>query len=191
MLLYSLLDIKNKKPMTEQEIPKTLQRPDLGVETIAQADAIQVSKEQFPWISDDVTEVPTVHVLLEDGDTSFRYGSLVGGNHAIEKLADDVPPQQSKNAEQGMFKALASLLNGRSAPSVDRMTQYVSGDMPVYKTAKKGADVARLYFAITSDENGQPVVFKLGVAQHKKQDSLLAILKNKPGDKRKKDGGKR
>lgn len=177
--------------MTEQEIPKTLQRPDLGVETITQADAITVTKEQFPWISENATEVPTVSVLLEDGETSFRYGSLVGGSHALEKLADDVPPQQSKNAEQGMFKALSALLNGQQAPSVDRMTQYVAGDMPVYKTAKKGADVARLYFAITTDEEGQPVVFKLGVAQHKKQDSLLALLKNKPGEKRKKDGGKR
>ncbi len=177
--------------MTEQETLKILQRPDLGVEAIAQAEPITVSREHFPWLSSEQMDVPTVHVKLEDGTTQFRYGSLVGCNPGTEKLAAEVPPQQSKNAEQGMFKALAALLNGQHATSVDSMSQYVAGDIPVFKTAKKGADVSRLYFAVTSDTDGQPLVFKLGVAKHKKQDSLLAILKGTPGEKRKKDGGKR
>jgi hypothetical protein len=163
-----------------------LQRPDLGIETVSHADPILVSDEQFPWLNSSVMEVPTVSVKLSGLDTTFRYGSIVDGNGSVEKIARDVPSQASSNAEMGMFKGLEMVLKRQMAPNLEFVVGLDTG-LPVYKTTKRGPDAARLYVAMLKDDSGEPVVLKLAIAQHKKQEQLYSLLRS-GSTRRKKDG---
>jgi hypothetical protein len=60
-------------------------------------------------------------------------------------------------------------------------------EVPVFKVAKKGPDAPRLYFSwLKTDED--PIVLKLAVVQHKKQDELRSLMQ-RGAKRRKHDGG--
>lgn len=166
------------------EIQVEPQRPDINVETIKQAVPAKISQNQLPWITSSELEIPLVRVLTTDG-VAFRYGSAVKGNGSIERLADKVEVPKSVSAEQVMFKSLPMLFEGRMAPNIDRDTN-TDAAWPIFKVSKKGADAPRLFFTWFSDEQG-PVVVKLAIAQHKKQQELIGILRN-TSNRRKRDG---
>ncbi len=170
---------------------QSLQRPDLGVESVNPTDQnVQLSKEEFPWLAEDQVELHTVKVRLEDG-TEFRYASAVSAHDGIADLAADVPHDRSLSAERGMFKGVAAILQGQTPSSIDTVVRKAVDITPqLYKTAKRGNDVARLFFTVMEDEAG-PFVVKLGVASHKKQHKLMAIMNGKPGKGRQIDGKRR
>lgn len=163
------------------------QRPDLGIEAVSPAAPVAVTDEQYPWLSEARIDVPTVEIRLANSGSTLRYGSAVGGNNALARIADDVPSQHSASAERSMFKGLSMLLQGQRTSTVEYVP-YTGSVVPVYKTTNKGADAPRLFFSISTDDSGNPVVIKLGIATHKKQQQLLGVLKGDSGKRRKKDG---
>jgi len=169
------------------ETPEQSQRPDIGVESVSPAEPVTVSAEQYPWLSEDKVEVPTVEVRLEEAGVTFRYGSLVGGNNNIERIADDVPPQLSSAAERCMFKGLSMVLQSQRTSTVE-CVPYTDSPATVYKTTNKGNDAPRLFFSVTTDETGRSVVLKLAVATHKKQQQLLGVIGGGGRRRQKKDG---
>ncbi len=171
------------------EAPR-LQRPDLGIETVTPSGDLTVTNGEFPWLTDESLEIPTVSVKLQGVEQAFRYGSLIGGNSSVAKLAAEVPDEQSHSAEAGLFKALPALLGNMPAPNIESAVSYVDSVWPVLKVAKRGRDAARLYFSIITKEGQDPVVLRLGIAQHKKQQALQGTLSQTKGNKRRKhDGG--
>lgn len=174
-------------PQTQTEVIAAPQRPDLGIELVTPAEPLSVSRKMFPWISEQELEISTVGVKLEGVEQPFRYGSLVGASNGVEKIARDVPPQNSDNAEQGMFKALNMMLRGETVPTVEIVPDLAEG-VTVFKTTKHGRDVARLFFTLFKDENGEPVVLRLGIAPHKKQEAMVNVMRQNKNNRQKKDG---
>lgn len=159
------------------------QRSDLGIETVEQADSVMITQESFPWLTESM-EVPAVRVTLETGH-SFLYASAIKGNKTLEKLADAVPAEKSKQAEIGLFKAMPSLLENGSAPNIDAV-MFSDGLM---KVAKRGSDVARLVFARFETDKGETAIVKVGISSHKDQSRMNGIItKVKQGKRRKHDG---
>jgi hypothetical protein len=172
--------------MTETDTQPTLQRPDLGIESVKSAASWHVKGEDYPWITQAMVEVPTVLVRLQGLEVPFRYGSLVSANHSVEKIADDVPLKHSINGEQGMFKALPNLLTQQNTPTLESI-QIPNSKTTILKTTKQGPDVARFFFTVGKDENGLPVVLKIGIAPHKKQEELINVLRKVHNAGRKKN----
>lgn len=174
----------NEQSKTEQ-LP---QRPDLAIETIKPANAIMVTDDQLPWITDSELTIPTVGITTIEG-LQFRYGSVVKGNGSIEDIAGQVPPKDSASAEETMFKSLPHLFDMQLPPNIDRVGN-VSAAWPVFKVTKKGPDAPRLLFTWYADEAGTPVVLKLAITKHKKQSEMFAVLQKKSSH-RKHDGRSR
>ncbi len=176
--------------MTEQntQIETTPQRPDLNVEAIEPGKSILLTPEQLPWITKNEIVVPTVLVHTTEGLT-FRYGSTVGAHSSVERLAHQVQPPQSISAERTMFKSLPFLFKGKKPPHIDHVSD-INAAWPVSKVAKVGADAPRLFFTWFNDDKNQPVVLKLAIAGHKKQDELLGVLRH-TSVRRHKDGRSR
>jgi hypothetical protein len=150
-----------------------LQRPDLGIETVQPGPNFGASTEDYPWISADM-EVPTALITMEDG-TQFNYGSLVGGNGALVKLAEKVPDKMSESAEQGLFKSVSRLLVGEQHPNVDHVPDQLSRE-PMFKVGKSGRDAPRLFFTIVKEADKLPTVLRIGIVSHKKQGELASIV---------------
>ncbi len=159
------------------------QRPDLGIETVSPSGLIRIPESTLPWAHEDY-EVSTAFITLEDG-TTVEYGSAVSANNSLVNIAGKVPPEKSRQAEAGLFKALPSFLNNQNHPNIDTVAMTES-DQPVYKVAKRGNDVARLAF-IRLENRGTPVIIKVGIARHKDQQRMMGIL-NGGGQRRKRDG---
>lgn len=174
--------------MTKQEASP--QRPELGIDTVVPAEPYRVSANNYPWIQGDA-EVSTVMVTMIDG-TQFRYGSIVGLNNTVSKIAGNVPKHASARAEESLFMALPFVLRGETHPSVDRViNQY--DETTLLKVGKKGPDAARLFFEVQQDEKTElPVVLRVGVSSHKEQTKLHGIITTLDSSQRRKhDGGGR
>lgn len=156
------------------ELEPQLQRPDLNVESVRQADPVSVTRENLPWINTNDMEIPTVLVTTDDG-TAFRFGSAVSGNHTLEKIASGVPADRSAKAERTMFKALPELIAHKPVPNIDTDASN-SAEWTVFKTIGKGADAPRLFFTIFEGDNGTPVVLKLAVATYNKQQGAMKLM---------------
>ncbi len=165
-------------PETETPTPNTteLQRPDLGIETVTAGPSVVASREAFPWIKEEKFEVSTSKVKLAEGE-EFNYGSLIGANNTLSKLANGVDLQSSVNAEQGLFKAIASVLRGDQHPNIDHVPDELSAT-PIFKVSKSGRDAPRLFFTVLpSDKEGElPTVLRLAIAGHKKQGEAAAVI---------------
>lgn len=174
--------------MQTQKAPQ-LQRPDLGIETVEPGPIFVAEADRFPWISDD-KEVPTSRIALADG-TQINYGSLIGANNTIAKIADSVPENMSISAEQGLFKAMSLVLNGEQHPNIDHVADARSAE-PMFKVSKSGRDAPRLFFTVSRSEKKDdvPTVLRIGIAPHKKQGELAAIVTGR-SKKNYGDGGKR
>ena len=151
------------------------QRPDLGIETVEPGPIFVAEAEKFPWISGD-KEIPTSRITLEDGMV-INYGSLIGANKTLAKIADSVPETMSVSAEQGLFKAMRSVLNGNQHPNIDHVADPLTAE-PMFKVSKSGRDAPRLFFIVSrgQKEDDVPTVLRIGIAPHKKQGELAAIV---------------
>jgi hypothetical protein len=174
--------------MTNHETSTSAQRPDLGIELVVPDETYKVSPENYPWLSESA-EVPTVHIRMQDG-TEFRYGSIIGLSHSVEKIASGVPTEASKKAEESLFMALPFLLRGETHPAVDKVMNK-SDNSDLLKVGKKGPDAARLLFSIDREKE-VPVVLRVATSRHKDQMRLMGIVTDHDSQKRRKrDGGGR
>jgi hypothetical protein len=166
-----------------------VQRPDVNIATVEASQSFPVEQANYPWLSSSA-EVPTVMVKMVDG-TEFRYGSLIGLSHGVEKIASEVPDAASKEAEERLFAALPFVLGGKSHPAVDSIiNQYDTTNL--LKVGRRGPDAARLVFDVHRDQQGTPVVMRVGISRHKDQMRLMGIItRNNPQRRRKHDGGGR
>jgi len=171
---------------TPQPEINQLQRPEVNIESVVPGDPAMLTAEQLPWMTSDLFEMPTVRVRMADG-TEFSYGSAVSANGSVEKLAHEVPVEQSRQTEEAMFKALPFLFDGKLPPNIKREIT-IGSDLTIFKVARKGNDVPRLLFTWFQGEQG-PTVVKLGIAKHKKQMELQSVMTGKA--QRKHDGGSR
>lgn len=162
---------------SELQTPNTvqLQRPDLGIETVEPGPVFVAEADKYPWISES-REVPTSLITLEDG-TQINYGSLIGANKTVSKIADTVSEQMSVSAEQGLFKAMGSVLKGEQHPNIDHVPDALTTE-PMFKVSKSGRDAPRLFFIVSQGEKegDVPTVLRVGIAPHKKQGELAAIV---------------
>src|ERR1035438_5394437 len=109
-----------------------MNNPDRTVQEfrVTSGESIQVTDEIYPWINIAQTEVPTIEVSLEDG-TSFIYGSLIGLNNSIMKIADTVSPSDSASLQTVLFNGLPSILRGVSGSGISRVenSQHLSSTL--------------------------------------------------------------
>jgi hypothetical protein len=174
---------KESSPNQAQMQPVPPERPDLGIESVQPGENVVISESQMPWLHDDY-EIPTVAVTLEGGQT-VQYGSVVGGNSTLRKLASHVPADKSLSAEAGLFKALPTWLSG-DHPNIDTVPSN-TGEGNLYKVAKNGKDVARLMFAkIVKDDT--VTIVKVGISSHKDQQRMLGVVSGSSNKRRKHDG---
>ena len=155
-----------------------LEVPQLGIEHVNNAsEKIHFGEDYFPWIEGQV-DVSVADVTLETGE-EIRYGSVVGLHSKVEKLASDVPSDESHKAEIGLFKALPDLLgddrsswpsNIEIVPNTDHLPYNV------LKVVRHGKNPARLYFAVLEGVSEKPLVVKLGIAQQQKHLALQRII---------------
>lgn len=183
-----MLHLEIKTMQNNQETEPLPQRPDINVAKVEQGEQVGITSDMLPWLTDADIELHTVRVTTLDGLT-FNYGSVVKGNHSIEHIASQVTAKDSEHSEEAMFKSLPYIFDGKMPPNIDRV-HGVDAAWPIFKVAKKGPDAPRLFFAWFRGESGEPVVLKLAIAKHKKQDETYAVMQGR-GSHRKRDGRNR
>lgn len=174
--------------------PEQLQLPQHGIESIDNSSRkLLLPESSLPWVS-EIKPLHVAEITLETGD-SVGYCSAISLHNGITKIARKVPDQQSTSAEAGLFKSLPVLLadSNNLPPNIDTVPSYtgVESDGMIYKVAKQGRNAARLYFMITNDRKGAPVVVKLGIASHDKQVELQSLFSGKKRPSGKHDGASR
>lgn len=175
--------IAHTSPVEQTVSTPVSERPDLGIETILPGEPVQVSAEQMPWLHEAV-EVPTVRLRLETGE-ELQYGSVVGGNATLSKIASHVPKEKSQSVEAGLFKALPAWLHG-DHPNIDVVMAEL-GTERLFKVGKNGKDAARLVFA-KIQEGDMVTIVKVGISSHKDQQRMLGVMTGSSNRRRKKDG---
>ena len=144
---------------------------------VAPHGSIRVNDGTYPWINTASADVPTVSVILDDG-TSFLYGSLIGLNRTVAKMADKVPVSESENLQTVLFNGLPSILRGVPTPGVSRVENSQHIDARLFVASRNLARFPGLVFAIDprlADEK-TPVVFRAGVIPASEQGRLLGLL---------------
>lgn len=175
------------KHSLEKQEAQTPQRPDLGImEVRGPCSEITLSRDDFPWLSDPESNLPLTEMSLVDTNRVIRYGSAVSGNKTLAKLASRVTQQSSINAERSMFKALPAIFENQTAPNVNSVTT-AQGTANIFKTTKIGNNVPRIFFTILESASDKPIVVKIGVATHAKQQQVYGILTGSDLRRKKRD----
>ncbi len=155
---------------------QSAQRPDLAIEeVVGPAKQYELSHETFPWIDKEGITLPLIEIVLADCRRSVHYGSAVSGNATLTRIADKVSEQNSIAAEQSMFRGLPAILENRTAPNINAVTT-VAAEAPVFKTTKRGNNVPRIFFTVLEADSSRPIVVKLAVADHKKQQQVYGVM---------------
>lgn len=144
---------------------------------IAPHSGVRVDDEMYPWINQATAEVATVLVTLDDGP-SFVYGSLIGLNRTIAKMADRVSVSDSESLQTALFNGLPSVLSGVPHSGISRVENSQHIDARLFVASRNLARLPGLVFAIDSrvaDEK-TPIVFRAGVTPPSEQSRLLGLL---------------
>lgn len=144
---------------------------------VSPSESIQVTDETYPWINTAQAEIPTIAVSLEDG-TSFIYGSLIGLNKSIMRIAESVSPSDSVSLQTVLFNGLPSVLRGVSGSGMSRVENSQHLTSTLFIASRNLARMPGLIFAVKSSaENAElPVVLRAGVSSSAERTKLLRLL---------------
>jgi hypothetical protein len=138
--------------------------------------SIEVSDGVYPWMNTPLAEVPTVKVELDE--VAFLYGSIVGLNKSIRKIADSVSIEDSSSLQTVLFSGLPSLLSGNPHQGIGKVegTEFVGGTL--FTASRNIIREPSLIFAVgdTDNRSGIPVVLRAGVSNAKSLPKLFAVM---------------
>lgn len=145
-----------------------------------------VDATNYPWINTAEAEVSTVLVELV-GETSFRYGSLIGLNSAVKKIAASIPTAESVAAQDALFMGLPTVLQGLPHQVIGKVKDCKLPASTLF-TASRGPRGAGLVFAIENPQTteGLPVVLRAGISHNAERTKLLGALGINPVRSRRK-----
>jgi hypothetical protein len=138
---------------------------------------VTVSNDVYPWINSDHEQVPTVSVTLVDG-TTFIYGSLVGLNHSIRKIADSVAASDSNSTQTALFMGLPSVLQGRPHPGISKVENSHLERSTLLVASRNLTREPSLIFAVdpSAAEDGTPTVLRAGIGTANEYPKILGIM---------------
>lgn len=186
-IIMSQRKIKNPEIIVVPDIQETLQRPDLGIETVEQARKIKLKPESYSWLHENIS-VPLLKTNLDGLDEPIYFGSAVKGNQTLTKLASRMSQQDSDSASRALFKGIVPFMNEDGLPPNIEQCPYISAESTIYKTSKRGKNAPRLFFTAFRDNQNRPIFIKLAVTMHDKQQQAINTMSGKSKIRRKKDG---
>lgn len=138
---------------------------------------ISVNREAYPWINVEHTEISTVTVALQDG-VRFCYGSIIGLNKSITRIAEKITAEDSANLQHTLFAGLPSLFAGTPFRGISRVEKAESIPATLFATVKRDTKSPSLIFAVEppSAERELPVVLRAGVSRRLEQSHLLGLM---------------
>lgn len=140
-----------------------------------------VSSDTYPWINVESTEIPTVLVTLVDG-TEFQYGSIVGLNGGIRKIADKVSEDDSERTQRAMFMGLPSVLNGARHQGIRRAenSRLIGGTL--FIASRNLVQQPSMVFSVESSESDRlpDTVLRAGSSHANDLDRLLRMMGTRP-----------
>ena len=138
---------------------------------------INIYIDRFPWVNNGSPEISATVVTL-DNETSFVYGSLVGLNGSIRKLADQVASPDSEGLQKTLFQALPSILSRNPHSGVSRVEGSRHIDATLFIASRNLAKLPSLVSAVETQPAYAewPVVLKVGTCKVTDQTRLLGLL---------------
>ena len=139
---------------------------------------VPVDDRAYPWLRVAFAEVPTVQVTLPDGK-EFLYGSIIGLNNSIEKLADAVPEPDSTSAQAALFAGLPDTLVGLPHQGISKVENAAGASSSTLFVASRNiVRYTGLVFAVEppADRRELPVVLRVGISVPKEHFRLLKIM---------------
>ncbi len=153
--------------------------PDTPVQPyeVAAHSSILVDDDMYPWINTAPVEVPAVAVTLEDG-TAFLYGSLIGLNNSVAKMADKVSQSDSEALQTTLFNGLPSVLKGKPHSGISRVENSQHLEARLFVASRNLARFPGLFFAVDPRvfDEITPLVFRTGLSTPSEQSRLLGLL---------------
>lgn len=148
-----------------------------SVQSCVAYDRLHIDRSQYPWIVSEETTIPTFLVALHDG-TQFRFGSLIGLNTSIEKLADSVRPRESASTQAALFMGLPSVLQGQPASGISKVENSNLKNNTLFIASRNLVTAAGLVFAIQNREGGSGIstVLRAGISSAKLRPRLLSVM---------------
>lgn len=136
-----------------------------------------VKANDYPWIDAESAGIPTFLVKLQDG-TEFRFGSLVGLNGTIEKIADEVSRKDSASTQDILFTGLREVLHGKTASGISEVENYRTGRIPLFFASRNLMSEAGLIFTTPPQESGSDpqTVLRVGISTPKQRHKLLGVI---------------
>lgn len=145
--------------------------------------SLPVSPDDYPWLPRDA-EVPASLVSL-GGGTDFYYGSMIGLNGTVRKIAGSVPGPESEGLQDTLFAALPDTLGGRPNSRVTKAYSLGGLDRTLLIVTKQSLRASGLVFAVESgmesEESGPKTVLRVGISTGKDYPKLMRLLGIKNG----------
>jgi hypothetical protein len=146
---------------------------------------VTMNQADYPWIAGD-SPIQTFLVTLKTG-TKFRFGSIIGLNKTIEKIAAAVPSAESASTQTALFMGLPALLSGKPASGISRVENSKLPNSTLFIASRNLVSAAGLIFSVQaeSDETRYPLVLRAGISTAKQRTRLLSVMGiHQPGGKR-------
>lgn len=137
---------------------------------------LEIPKANYPWIS-ETTVIPTFLVTLHDG-TEFCFGSLIGLNKTVEKIAANISSSDSSSTQSALFMGLPDVLQGLPASGISKVENSKLPVSSLFIASRNLVRSAGLVFAIQTPEAASelPTVLRLGISTSSDRPRLLAVM---------------
>ncbi len=149
-----------------------------SVRACTQSSPLEVSQADYPWLSANETTIPTFLVTLNDG-TKFRFGSLIGLNGTVEKIAKSVAQTESMSTQAALFMGLPNVLKGQPASGIIKVENSSLPRGTLFVASRNLVTAAGLIFAIQRPEITEPdqaIVLRAGISTAKLRPRLLEAM---------------
>lgn len=152
-------------------------------EGIEPGEPVTAAPENYPWLSEAV-EVSTTLITLAD-ETRFRYGSIIGYNKSLSKIADSVPQSDSDSLQKALFMAMPDVLKGNPTQGISKV-QNSNAQANLLAVSRNIVRLPSLIFAVEvpEDKDAPQAVLRAGITVPKNSMKLLRVLGVKQGASR-------
>lgn len=138
--------------------------------------AIEVREEIYPWINTPLAAVHAIEVEMDNA--AFIYGSIVGLNKSIRKIADSVTPADSASLQTVLFSGLPSVLSGTPHQGIGKVENSTLASGVLFTASRNLVREPCLLFAISNEleVTDLPLVLRTGVGNAKDLPKILSVM---------------
>lgn len=158
-----------------------------NVINVGQHRPIEVSHETYPWINTPGAEVSAI--VVELGETAFLYGSIIGLNKSIRKVADSVPTEDSSSLQTVLFSSLPAILSGNPHQGIGKVENSDFVGSTLFTASRNIVREPSLIFTLADKKSRDelPLVLRAGVSTAKNLPRVLGLMgiKQAGGQRRK------